>query len=39
MIVFLTLIYVAVLFVLIKAKILPDTKVVWSTTASGWCCC
>nr|WP_319947261.1 HlyD family secretion protein [uncultured Shimia sp.] len=32
MIVFLTLIYVAVLFVLIKAKILPDTKVVWSTT-------
>ena len=32
MIVFLTLIYVAVLFVLIRAKILPDTKATWATT-------
>jgi multidrug resistance efflux pump len=32
MIVFLTLIYVAVLFVLIRAKILPDTKMTWATT-------
>lgn len=33
MIAFLTLIYVAVLFVLIRAKILPDTKATWATTA------
>ncbi|MGI9364692.1 MAG: HlyD family secretion protein [Rhizobiaceae bacterium] len=33
MIIFLTLIYVAILFVLIKVKILPDTKLVWSSTA------
>jgi multidrug resistance efflux pump len=32
MIVFLTLIYVAVLFVLIRVKILPDTKATWATT-------
>ncbi len=32
MIVFLTLIYVAVLFVLIRAKILPDTKATWAST-------
>lgn len=32
MIVFLTLIYVAVLFVLIRAKILPDTKATWATS-------
>ncbi|WP_433988662.1 Inner membrane protein YibH (plasmid) [Pseudoseohaeicola sp. NH-UV-7] len=32
MIVFLTLIYVAVLFVLIRAKVLPDTKATWATT-------
>lgn len=32
MIVFLTLIYVAVLFVLIRIKILPDTKATWATT-------
>jgi len=31
-IVFLTLIYVAVLFVLIRIKILPDTKATWATT-------
>ncbi|AXI45392.1 hypothetical protein C1J03_04670 [Sulfitobacter sp. SK012] len=35
MIVFLTLIYVAVLFVLIRAKVLPDTKATWATTG-GW---
>lgn len=33
MIVFLTLIYAGILFVLIKAKILPNTKATWSTTA------
>ena len=32
MVVFLTLIYVAVLFVLIRVKILPNTKPVWATT-------
>ncbi len=32
MIVFLTLIYMALLFVLIRAKILPDTKMTWATT-------
>lgn len=32
MIVFLTLIYVAILFVLIRAKIVPNTKPVWGTT-------
>jgi multidrug resistance efflux pump len=32
MIVFLTLIYVVLLFVLIRAKILPDTKATWATT-------
>ena len=31
MVVFLTLIYVAVLFVLIRVKILPNTKPVWAT--------
>ncbi|WP_083099764.1 HlyD family secretion protein [Pseudophaeobacter leonis] len=32
MIVFLTLIYVAVLFVLMRVKVLPNTKPVWATT-------
>lgn len=32
MIVFLTLLYVALLFILIRAKILPDTKATWATT-------
>ncbi|MEP2531022.1 biotin/lipoyl-binding protein [Shimia sp.] len=32
MIIFLALIYVAVLYVLIRAKILPDSKVTWAST-------
>ncbi|MDP2578768.1 biotin/lipoyl-binding protein [Shimia thalassica] len=32
MIVFLTLIYVALLFVLMRMKVIPNTKAVWSTT-------
>ncbi|MEQ9694018.1 biotin/lipoyl-binding protein [Shimia sp. SDUM112013] len=35
MIIFLTLIYVAILYALIKAKVLPDSKVTWASTG-GW---
>ncbi len=35
MIVFLTLIYVVVLFVLVKFKVLPNSKATWLSTI-GW---